>query len=260
MSPLFTRRCEWVEGKLGPFDPRRAVCSMLMVNHLTGFGSGGLPVIAVVISSSTNNVNIRTLAGSPSYPADIRVTVNSGVTIGSSSTSTPSMDWGTSWPAGSKFSLTNLGTIEGRGGNGGAGGPDTAPGSGTSSGSPGGSGGPAMDARGLTITINNTSGNIWGGGNGGTGGNGRGINGNKGDYGDVGSGGGGGAGSPPGGGGSPDGAGGTTTAGGVGGSSTTGGAGSNGGGPGDAKAINLNSGSVTFTGGGTAPNVKGAVS
>lgn len=108
------------------------------------------------ISSSTTNVNLYTLAGSPGTAGTYVFVINSGVTVGSTSTATAAIITGT-WPSGSNIVITNNGNIYGKEGAGG------------SSGGNGFAGGPALSVS-HDVTINNTNGNIWGGGGGGGGG------------------------------------------------------------------------------------------
>jgi hypothetical protein len=122
----------------------------------------------VDITSSTQNVDLYALAGSPTDPVTLIVNVADGVIIGSSSTSTPAFNVG-SFPAGSIIYL-NIGSnayIVGRGGNGGArvaGRGDNGPSK------PGTAGGNALYTRHTTYLTNN---GIIGGGGGGGGGGGR---------------------------------------------------------------------------------------
>jgi hypothetical protein len=193
-------------------------------------GVGAMTVNAV-IASSVNNKDFRTLILAAGWDGasvvNATLTVNSGVYLGSTSTSTPALTISGTFPSGSVLTLVNNGHISGAGG---AGGP------GASSGTRGGvSGSPGGDAIHTTIpvTIQNI-GYIWGGGGGGGGG------GAANHYG--GGGGGGGAGTLPGPGGlrgagsfssGGTGSSGTPTAGGAGGHGTSaGGAGGAGGGPG----------------------------
>lgn len=256
-------------------------------------------VLRLVISSNTNNYNIRTAALAAGWNGsdivDVFVQINSGVIVGSTSTGTPAMDTGTSWPVGSTITINNEGKIQGRGGNGGY-----ADLSSPQSGLPGG------DALNLQIntTITNASGSIWGGGGGGGGAADVGQSVIEGEFTEVtayggGGGGGGGAGSDGGTGGAPGvnvvttivapsaGSTGISTSGGGGGfggtgqNSTaiaTGGTGGAGGGPGTAgtgsitqgilvsaggaagKAVDLNGFTVTWNSGSGSPNVLGAVS
>ena len=68
-----------------------------------------------------NNINLYTLAGSPGSAGAYNFTVPANCTVGSASTAQPALATG-SWPAGSSITLTNNGTIVGKGGAGGAGG------------------------------------------------------------------------------------------------------------------------------------------
>ena len=90
------------------------------------------------------------------------VNINSGVVISSSATATPAMTITGSFPGG--VTVTNSGTIVGRGGDGGGGAPNPCSGAGG-----GGGGGTAIKAL-SPVTINNTPGTIAGGGGGGNGG------------------------------------------------------------------------------------------
>ena len=123
--------------------------------------------INLTISTNASNVNLRTLAGSPTLPARVIVTINPGVIVGGTSTSAPGFDVGTGWPAGTKLTIINNGIICGSGGAGGAGGPSTS--SGVAPGSNGSPGGAAIWLRGNAVIIEN-NGIIGGGGGGGGGG------------------------------------------------------------------------------------------
>lgn len=70
------------------------------------------------ITTSSQNVNLHTLAGLPPCPIDLTVNISAGVTIGSSSTAQPSLNTGP-FASGSNITINNNGTIAGRGGNGG---------------------------------------------------------------------------------------------------------------------------------------------
>lgn len=75
------------------------------------------------ISANTYNVNLYTLAGSPSCPVIDTFIVDPGVSVGSntlnaSGVPTPAMTTGI-FPSGSQIVIINKGTIEGRGGDGG---------------------------------------------------------------------------------------------------------------------------------------------
>lgn len=122
--------------------------------------------IDLVISATTTEYNIRTEAGSPAYPTIINVTIDSGVTVGSTTTSNPAIDTGTGWPAGTIIKLVNNGTIVGKGGAGGDGADVTCP-STCGNAVAGSNGGDAINMQhDLTVTNNG----IIGGGGGGGGG------------------------------------------------------------------------------------------
>jgi len=70
------------------------------------------------ISTSSNNVNLYTLLGSPTSPITAAVEIASGVTIGSSSYTLPALTID-GFPTGSVIYLTNNGNIIGAGGTGG---------------------------------------------------------------------------------------------------------------------------------------------
>lgn len=115
----------------------------------------------VYISSDAANINLYTLAGSPSNALRLKVIINSGVNVYSSTPTSPSLS-AVSFPTGSQILLINNGNIEGAGGAagrgadyGGAGGNGTA-------------GGTALYTE-VPITIQN-NGSIYGGGGGGGGG------------------------------------------------------------------------------------------
>lgn len=183
---------------------------------------------APVIAANTTNYNLKSAAIAAGWdqvkPLNATITINAGVAVGSTSTSTYAFDTGTSFPTGSTLAIINNGYIVGAGGQGG-----------NASSTNGAVGGPALRAQ-VPISITN-NGTIGGGGGGGGGGQGLGYNSVDG-YGNVtatytsgGGGGGGGAGYNGGGGGSithgnyagirygTAGGAGTTTAGGGGGSS-----------------------------------------
>lgn len=128
-------------------------------------GYGKANQFVLTISSSQSNVNLRTLAVSAGWnqSAPLVATIDSGVTISSASTGTAALVISGSFPGG--VSLTNNGTIIGRGGDGGAGGDASI---GRYSGLGGASGGTALQvSSAITITNNNR---ISGGGGGGGGG------------------------------------------------------------------------------------------
>jgi len=133
------------------------------------YGASSSTTINITISSNTNNYNLWNSKGG-TYSAGnttINVTINSGVTIGSTSTGTYAFDTGTGWSSGDVINITNNGTIKGRGGNGGAGG-SVVYNSTTTQGSNGGTGGNAFRGQ-FACTVTN-NGSVYGGGGGGGGG------------------------------------------------------------------------------------------
>jgi hypothetical protein len=88
-------------------------------NSANGYGLGNISTINLIISSSTANVNLYTLAGSPSSAVILNVTINSGVSVYSTSATSPSLTVG-SLSSGSKIYIINNGNIVGAGGQGGS--------------------------------------------------------------------------------------------------------------------------------------------
>jgi len=120
----------------------------------------------IYIENDDYNLNLRTihdslyappLGGSPSE--QITFIIISGVTVGSTSTSSPALRTG-SWPANVLLTLENRGRIQGKGGKGGDGYPFTT--------DDGGAGGDALLVESL-LRLENAAGEIWGGGGGGAG-------------------------------------------------------------------------------------------
>jgi hypothetical protein len=154
-------------------------------------------IVTITITTSSNDVSLTSLLNPTTYnvPYDVNLVINNGVVIGSTSTSTPALDIGTGWNAGTIITINNYGSIVGKGGAGGAGAdayqsvPYAFPGAN------GASGGPGLqipNPTSTTVNLNNY-GTIGGGGGGGSGG-GSGVNAGVAYYG-AGGGGGGGAGS-----------------------------------------------------------------
>ena len=126
----------------------------------------------VKITANANNINLFSLAGSPTAAGKWQFTINNGVIVGSTSTASPALTTGV-FPAGSTLCLLNRGVIVGRGGDGatGVGFIIAAVGFGPIRPTiPGGAGGPALVLN-FPLTISN-QGAIWGGGGGGGGGGG----------------------------------------------------------------------------------------
>lgn len=129
--------------------------------------------ISLTISSNINNYNILSSVGG-SYGAgasDVTLTINSGVTVGSTSASVAALDTGTGWASGDTITIVNNGTVRGRGGDGGAGGSAVNNSSGghvsAADGGDGGAGGTAIKSQFATTVTNN--GTFAGGGGGGAG-------------------------------------------------------------------------------------------
>jgi hypothetical protein len=130
--------------------------------------------ISLTISGNTNNYNVYANRG-PSYDAgksDITVTINSGITVSSTSTGSAAFVVPSEFNPADTVTIINNGTIVGRGGNGGNGsvGNLSVPGGG------GGGGGPGLSVS-RPITMQNI--NRIAGGGGGGGGGGAGVGGNN---------------------------------------------------------------------------------
>ncbi len=125
----------------------------------------------VVISSSRNDVNLRTLLMAAPYgwngttSVEVTVTIAPGVTIGASSVSTPAFSTDT-LPPGSLVRLINRGRIQGAGGNGGNGGGQQTYCHPTRHGQ---SGGTALHVA-TPLRLDSAGAELWGGGGGGAGG------------------------------------------------------------------------------------------
>jgi hypothetical protein len=132
------------------------------------YGASSSVTINITISSNTNNYNLWTNKGG-TYSAGnttVNVTINSGVTISSTSTDY-AFTTGLGWVTGDVINITNNGTIKGKGGNGGAGG-NAVYNSSVSNAGNGGTGGPAFRGQ-FACTVTN-NGSVYGGGGGGGGG------------------------------------------------------------------------------------------
>lgn len=123
----------------------------------------------VVISSNQSKYNLRTALGNPSLPMSVIVTINSGVEITSDDATVPAFDEGSGWASGTTITIFNNGKIYGMGGAGGshvqiviaAGSSVSAP-----SATNGQAGGVALALR-VPTAIDNSAGEIFGGGGGG---------------------------------------------------------------------------------------------
>ncbi len=122
----------------------------------------------IIIDSNVNNFNLRTthdslypeVTGTESPEVTLTCIVQPGVIVGSDDADDPAFDVG-NWPMGFTPLIIVQGRIEGAGGRGGAG---TATGTGS-----GEDGGTALYTR-HAVNVNDTEGEIWGGGGGGAGG------------------------------------------------------------------------------------------
>jgi len=137
------------------------------------YGASNRPQIALTISSDTYNYDVYTQATpSPAYIAgssDITVTVNPGVTVGSTATPTYAMLVPSAFNAGDTVTIINNGVIQGKGGNGGNGGGSPIPPFGAAV--VGSTGANAIYVNRPTVITNN--GTVASGGGGGGGGGGR---------------------------------------------------------------------------------------
>lgn len=142
---------------------------------------------SITFSASTFNPNLRTEHDSiypePTGSETVTFYIMAGVVIGSRDATLPAIDVGT-WPAGTTIVIVNAGRIQGKGGAGGGNQPLGA--------QSGGDGGTAIYTR-KPLSLDNTSGEIFGGGGGGSakyaypygGGGGAGADGGAGGWGTV---------------------------------------------------------------------------
>jgi hypothetical protein len=100
---------------------------------------GTVAATVLTISSNTNNYDIGAAAisagGDKNTP--VILTINGGVTVGSSSTGTAAMYTGTGWGSGTTINITNNGSIVGASGSNTSGNPSSGGGSGGNGASPG---------------------------------------------------------------------------------------------------------------------------
>ncbi len=137
-------------------------------------GFSVIPKVVFTIASSQTDFNLATYidanfngAGSSS-PAQLIVTIDTGVVFGSTSTGIPAFTMGSLYQD-TTLVLINNGRIQGQGGRGGNGGSQAI------NGFPGAGGGRAFLMT-KDVQIDNLNGLIWGGGGGGGGGAGAGLN------------------------------------------------------------------------------------
>lgn len=135
------------------------------------YGATNRVSVPITIAANTYNYDVYTAATpNPAYVAgisDVIVTVNPGVTVGSTSTGAYAMLVPSAFNPADQVTIVNNGVIQGMGGNGGPGGPGNGGG-----GAPGGAGGNAIYVNRPTTITNNSV--IAGGGGGGSGGAGAG--------------------------------------------------------------------------------------
>jgi hypothetical protein len=128
----------------------------------------------LVINAASVDVSVFALAGSPGGVVTVNVTTPAGTVLRATSAVTPALDF-SGFASGSTINWTNLGYIQGCGGDGAQGGELGAAGSTVtdwSAGKAGTPGGPAVKGPGTgrNFNITNAAGFIWGGGGGGGGG------------------------------------------------------------------------------------------
>ena len=155
----------WLLGRL----TRSSVAST--IGGTPASASNGIYYFNDTISANTSNYNLKAKAIAAGWDQVAllvaNVVINSGVTVSSTSTSSAAFDVGSGYITGMRLSLTNNGSIIGRGGNGGSGISISL----TSwTGSISGRGGSALSTS-IPITVTN-NGTIAGGGGGGAAGNG----------------------------------------------------------------------------------------
>jgi hypothetical protein len=135
--------------------------SLLAPGSLDGIQNpAGSETIDVTIGASSNGLDLwdyidRNVTGASGYRV-FNVTVASGVRIGSNDIAVPAFTTGSGWPSGSTLTITNNGTITGKGGAGGD--------------YPSGNGGNGGDAMKFTIDATLVNNHIIQGGGGGGGG------------------------------------------------------------------------------------------
>src|SRR6202161_4101628 len=140
------------------------------VGQFGNLNTGAGTTLPITISSNCLNWNLKAIIGTLGSPATIDILITKGTIVSSAVAGTPAMDL-SGLISGCTVNLTNLGYIQGAGGDGGDGASAAYPGSGVTcigatKGKPGGNAilGPGS---GCTFNITNGNGFIWGGGGGG---------------------------------------------------------------------------------------------
>lgn len=86
------------------------------------YGAVDLVAYSLTIASTTTNYNVRAAAVAAGWnqntPVQVKVTVNSGIVVGSTAWNSYAFETAGSWPAGSELVLVNNGYIVGKGGDG----------------------------------------------------------------------------------------------------------------------------------------------
>lgn len=157
-------------GGLVPNTPTNAAIPTSGTISMSNFyGSSARATVNLTITGNTYNYDVYANRG-PSYVAgvtDLTVTVNPGVTVGSTSIPAYAMLVPSGFSPSDTVRIVNNGVIQGMGGSGGTGGAVPGP-AGLQPGSPGGGGGNAIFVNRPTVITNN--GTVAGGGGGGGGG------------------------------------------------------------------------------------------
>jgi hypothetical protein len=140
------------------------------VGQFGNLNTGAGTTLPITISSNCLNWSLKAILGTLGSPATINILVTKGTIVQSLNALTPAMDL-SGLISGCTVNLTNLGYIQGKGGDGGDGASGAYPGSGTTviGATAGANGGNAIlgPGSGCTFNITNGNGNIWGGGGGG---------------------------------------------------------------------------------------------
>lgn len=142
------------------------------VGHFGNLNTGAGTTLPITVDGNTQDWNLKAIIGTLGSPATINILVTKGTVIESSWPGTPAMDL-SGLISGCTVNLTNLGYIQGHGGDGGDGAWASYPGSGDTIASAGAALAGTMAIKGpgsgCTFNITNGAGFIWGGGGGGGG-------------------------------------------------------------------------------------------